>query len=120
MKNIWKKIAKYIVVIYSRRQYNKAVKLADKQHLIDKKMYYATLAPYNKKRLIIVNRNQFRAIKRKLKIYDRAHGSLQLRDGCFYHTPDAGEDKRLSASEVEVRRIAFIKYILTNAKLNDV
>lgn len=117
MKKIFKKIARFFVLLYARRQYNKAIMIADVEHDKKKKTFYVTLAPYNNHRLIIIDRKTFRKIKRDLKIYDKRQGMIYLKDGCFYHTPDANETKQLSKQNIEIRKIAFYNLILGNAGL---
>lgn len=117
MKKLYKRVAKYFVILYANRIYNNRVKLADKLHSKNRTRYYVALDYSNSKNLLVMNRKGFRNLKRIFQIYDPAQGTLKLKEGAFYFTPDAKGNGPLLPVEKEARRLAFVKYMLDRARL---
>lgn len=90
MKKVWKLVKKvvsyplkawYMLTDYLR--YYKAVQVADEAHEKDSDRYY--VMPSMDKKLIIVDRKNFRLLKRKGYINKNATINTML-DECFYYT----------------------------------
>ena len=112
MKRIIRKIRIFFVTAFANREYNKAVKKADelaRRHLTN---YYVAIK-FEGKGLYIINRKGFRHIKREINTDAIWQGlgpinhdtMLELKHGCFYHTKLYGREK-------ELRRLAYIEYVL--------
>lgn len=116
MKNPFKRIAAFLVTAYANRIYRKRVKLADKLHEELKWRMYVCM-PFGGSNLIIMDRKGFRKAKRLRHIYDPTVSTLNLQDGSYYYTADRGGNGAMSPREKELRRLAFVNYMLRRAKL---
>ena len=123
LKALLKKWAGKIVTYYYTRLYDKAVLLADQKHAEKKETYYVIDHFLKGQLLSVINRKEFRWIKRQAqrtgrKIYWSAeYGTPMLRKQAWYHTPDGSEQNGLSPREIEIRKLAFIRSGLKKAKL---
>jgi hypothetical protein len=117
MKRYLRNVARYFVILYSNRILRRRIKLADRLHAKKKTRFYVALDPMNSRNLLVMNRKGFRNLKRVFKIYDTTQTTIKLKEGSYYFTADAGENDPIPAIEKEARRLAFIQYMLTRAKL---
>jgi hypothetical protein len=115
MKKIFRRLAGYVVTAYANRLYKKAVKIADERHANEKTTIYVISSYTDQSVLETYNRDQFRKIKRYFKMKEEKIENL--RNGSWYHTADAGEKNGLTPLHKEARRLAFIRMMLTRAKL---
>lgn len=115
MKKFFKKIAKYVVAAYANRLYRKAVKIADKRHIEEKTTIYVISSYFDSSHLLTCSRSEFRAMKRVCHFM--VHHISDMKQGCWYHTADKGENNPMSATDTEARRIAFIRMMIKRAKL---
>ncbi len=116
INNPFKKLAGYIVTYQANRLYKKAVKFAVKRNKEEKTRIYVIEDPIHPRRLITLNRTQFRKIKRNLRIYKGLPVS-NIKDGAFYYTPDAQGKDAMSQGEISLRRLGFTRMLLQRAKL---
>lgn len=115
---IFKPIARFFVTVYANRMFRKAKKIADRKYSERRQHYYVCLSPLNMKTLVVLSRKEFRTIRDRLRIIDKKKSGLdKLKEQCFYRTGDAVGNNPLTPVEVEVRRLAFVKYMLVRAKL---
>lgn len=118
IKAFFRKIAIWVVTAYGNRIYRKAVESADKRHEQDKETIYVSNGVVNGSVLRTYNRAEFRKAKRLLRMYDsKTFNVAALKAACWYHTADRSGKNGLSAKDKELRRLAFIKMLLQNAKL---
>lgn len=118
IKGYIRKMAIYVVTAYANRIYNKAVKVAEERHAKEKEMIYVANGTINASVLRTYNRKEFRKMKRLLKIGDnKSYNLTNLKASAWYHTANRDEKEGLTAKTKELRRKAFVKNILRNAKL---
>lgn len=114
--NIFKRIARFFTVAYANRQYNKAVRLANELHEKNKDRYFVTISPMSKSGLRIMTRNEYRKFRNKGRFTAKY---AQMKRATVYHTPDRVGEHYMTLQEIEKKRLAFLKYVLINAKLAD-
>lgn len=113
-------MAVYVVTAYANRIYRKAVKVADKRHEKEKEMIYVANGALNASVLRTYNRKEFRRAKRILHIYDNKQFNLSaMKKAAWYYTANRLEQDAMAARDKELRRLAFVKSLLVNAKLVD-
>lgn len=117
IKNFFRKMAIMVVTAYGNRIYKKAVKAADERHEKDGEMIYVSNGVINGTVLRTYNRKEFRRAKRILKIHSHEYNVTALKEACWYHTANRAEKDGMTARMKELRRLAFIKHLLRNAKL---
>ena len=118
IKGYIRKMAIYVVTAYANRIYSKAVKAAEERHAKEKEMIYVANGAINASVLRTYNRKEFRRVKRLLKIGDnKSYNLTNLKASAWYHTANRDEKEGLSPKTKELRRKAFVKNILRNAKL---
>ena len=116
MKKLFRRIASFFVVAYANHVYRDRVRLADKFHKQLKWRMYVCI-PFDGKTLIVMDRKGFRHAKRLRHINDPTMSTVKLMDGSFYYTGDRDENGAMSPKEKELRRLAFVRYMLRRAKL---
>jgi len=116
MKRFFRKVAAFFVVAYANHLYRDRVRLADKYHKELKWRMYVCI-PFDGKTLIVMDRKGFRKAKEFRRIYDPTLSTTKLGEGSFYYTADRDENGALSPKEKELRRLAFVRYMLQRAKL---
>ena len=118
IKGYIRKMSIYVVTAYANHIYRKAVEAAEKRHSEDKEMIYVANGAVNASVLRTYNRKEFRKMKRILKIGDnKSYNLTGLKASAWYHTANRDEKEGLSLKAKELRRKAFVKNILRNAKL---
>ena len=118
IKGLFRRMAIYVVTAYANRIYRKAVEAADKRHAEEKEAIYVSNGAINASTLCTYNRKEFRIAKRLLHIYDSKSFNIgRLKASSWYYTPNREEKDGMSARAKELRRLAFVKTILHNAKL---
>lgn len=115
MRKFFKKLAGYVVTAYANRLYNKAVKIAERRHKEENTMIYVISSYYDPSLLVTYNRKQFRAAKEFLKL--RSEKIESMKKGSWYFTSDAIGRNGINGKDMEARRLAFVRMILTRAKL---
>ncbi len=115
-KKIIYKVRAFLVTAYANRIYRHRVKDADRLHKEHKWRMYVCM-PFGGTDLIVMDRKGFRKAKRLQHIYDPNVSTLKLGEGSFYYTGDRDENGQLSEKEKELRRLAFIHYMLIRAKI---
>lgn len=115
MKKIFKKLAGLIVTLYANRIYAAVAKQADAAHQKTKERYYVISSMADISKLVIIDRNGFREMKNATGAHTQTLANLMK--GAWYYTADKLERGGLSASEREVRRLAFARHMLERAKL---
>lgn len=125
-KQFLRRLAGRVVTYYCNRIYRQAVKRADGYHKEHHEAYYVITDPGNKYQLVTINRRHFRRMKHDAQksladmLYWSPQYSMKLvKDGCWYHTPDRGENNAMSSRQKELMRLVFIKSGLKKAKLID-
>lgn len=128
VKALFRKWASLIVTYYCNRVYNKAVFLAEKQHMEKGEMFYVIDHFIKGQTLSVVNRKMFRKMKFDAqrwtnpgyeRYFSNDYTLKVIKEGCWYHTPDGSGNHRLGAVEREARRLVFIQTGLQRAKLLD-
>ena len=118
IKAFFRRIAVYVVTAYANHIYQKAVKVADKRHEEEKTTIYVANGTIDASELRTYNRNEFRRVKRFLKIYDnKSYNMCNFKQASWYYTPNAEGAGGMTPRTKELRRLAFVKNILRNAKL---
>ena len=113
-----RRMAIYVVTAYANRLYRKAVEAADKRHEVEKETIYVSNGALNASVLRTYNRKEFRKAKRLLRIYDsKAYNIANLKASAWYHTANREEKEGMTERAKELRRLAFVKTLLRNAKL---
>lgn len=114
---IFKKLAAYVVTAYARYLYSKARKTADEMYRKKPQMYYVASGVFQPNRLTIYDKRRFKIEK---SVFGRAaelKTLIELKNGCYYHTPDTAGNQAMTEHEIEVARRFFIKERLEKAKL---
>lgn len=120
IRAFFRRMAIYVVTAYANRIYRKAVETAEKRHEQEKEMIYVCNGAVNASALVTYNRKQFRKAKRILKVYDnKSYNVDALKKSAWYHTANRNEQDGLSDKAKELRRLAFVKNLLQQAKLVD-
>lgn len=119
IRAFFRRMAIYVVTAYANRIYRKAVETAEKRHEQEKEMIYVCNGAVNASALVTYNRKQFRKAKRILKVYDKNYNVDALKKAAWYHTANRQEKEGLSDKAKELRRLAFVKNLLQQAKLVD-
>ena len=118
IKAFFRRIAIYVVTAYANRIYRKAVEAADKRHADEKTTIYVANGTINASELRTYNRSEFRKVKRFLKIYDnKSYNMTNFKQAAWYYTPNKEDAGGMTPRTKELRRLAFVKHILRNAKL---
>jgi hypothetical protein len=118
IKGYIRKMSIYVVTAYANRIYKKAVLAAEQRHEKEKEMIYVANGAINASVLRTYNRKEFRKMKRILKIGDnKSYNLTNLKSSAWYHTANRDEKEALTPKAKELRRKAFVKTILKNAKL---
>ena len=99
--------------IKSRLIYREAVRKADKAHAADGKRYYVMPAADGK--LLIMDRENFRILKRKHYIHGKATVQDMVNE-CFYHTPYRNGDLALDPFAVEFKRQQYLAWYQATRK----
>lgn len=117
-RHLIKKIRRFFVVAFARRNYDKSAKLANELCRQNKCHYYVVIDPFFGKSLMVLFRGEFRAIKRKYndsmihsfvrtgRLFLNKSTMYDVQDGCFYST--LLDD----ADEIEMRRQAYIEWVV--------
>lgn len=114
IKNFFKKLAIMVVTAYGKRLYRKAVKAAEERHQKEGEMIYVS---YFGKELRTFNRAEFRAAKRRLGTIAQKYSITLFKGAACYHTANRIEKDGMSERDKELGKLAFIKFLLMNAKL---
>ncbi len=125
MKKYFKRLAAFFVTAYANRLFKQAVKFAEQRHEVEGLMMYVITDPGDPKKLVVIDALQFLELRHRLGISSKDLPIHELRGHCWYRTgkliykgPKKGFDKdRLSAAEIEIRRLAFARELLTRAGL---
>lgn len=118
IKAFFRRIAIYLVTAYANRIYQKAVLAADKRHEEEKERIYVSNGAFNASVLRTFNRKQFRRAKNLLGMAGKKDYNICiLKKAAWYYTANRDEKDGMSAKTRELRRLAFVKTILRNAKL---
>lgn len=117
IRTFFRKLAKKAVSAYAERLYNSAVQIADERHGRERIMIYVASKTFSPSELTTYDRYEFKAEKAAYGHLARRLTLQTLRSGCYYHTPDTAGNQRMSESEVERRKKAFIRERLKKAKL---
>lgn len=114
MKKIFKRIAGYFVTIYANKLYCKAVNAADLAHAERGGRIYVVSDLQDVSKLVVLDVNRFREMKKVLKTKDSLH---DLKQGAWYYTADIAEKNPLPEADREARRLAFVRHLLDRAGL---
>lgn len=111
-------MAIYVVTAYANHIYKKAVIAAEERHKKEGETIYVSNGAITASSLVTYNRKEFRKAKRILKIYDsKSYNMTALKKASWYHTANREEKDGMSARTKELKRLAFVKYLLQQAKL---
>jgi hypothetical protein len=113
IKRFFNRLAIMVVTAYGNRIYRKAVKAADERHAQEKETIYVS---YFGRELRTFNRAEFRYAKKKIGA-SRNYNMTAFRNAACYYTADRSGKNGMSPRDKELRRLAFIKFLLINAKL---
>lgn len=115
--NIFKKLAAVVVTAYARYLYRNAKDKADRMYSRNPQMYYVASQVFHPNTLTIYDRARFKAEKHAFGRAAELTTLIQLKNGCYYHTPDKAGNQAMTKHEMEVARRFFIKERLYKAKL---
>ena len=119
-KAFFRRMAIYVVTAYANRIYRKAVKAADKRHAEEKETIYVSNGAVDASVLRTYNRKEFRMAKRILKVKNTKEFNLTImKKAAWYYTANRLERDGMSKRDKELRRLAFVKSLLRNARLVD-
>lgn len=113
IKRFFSKLAIMVVTAYGNRLYRKAVQAADERHVQEKETIYVS---YFGRELRTFNRAEFRYAKKRLGA-SKNFNIAAFKSAACYYTPDRSEKNGMTPRDKELRRLAFIKFLLMNAKL---
>lgn len=113
----FKILAKFVVTLYARNLYRKARKKADSLYRKKPQMYYVASQVFRPDTLTIYDKARFKAEKKAFGRAAMLKTLIELKYGCYYHTPDTAGNQVMSKHEMEVARLFFIKERLRKAKL---
>lgn len=120
IRAFFRRMAVYVVTAYGNRIYKKAVIAAEERHKKDGEMIYVSNGAIDASVLRTYNRKEFRKAKRILGIKDNKNFNLgMLKKSAWYHTANRLEQDAMTPKQKELRRLAFIKNLLRQAKLVD-
>ena len=118
IRAFFRRMAVYVVTVYANRLYRKAVEAAEERHKKEGETIYVSNGAINASSLVTYNRKEFRRAKRILKIYDNKNFNVAaLKQASWYHTANRDEKDGMTEKSKELRRLAFIKSLLQQAKL---
>lgn len=118
IKAFIRRMAIYVVTAYANHIYKKAVIAAEERHKKEGETIYVSNGAITASSLVTYNRKEFRKAKRILKIYDsKSYNMTALKKASWYHTANREEKDGMSARTKELKRLAFVKYLLQQAKL---
>lgn len=118
IKAFIRRMAIYVVTVYANRIYNKAVVAAEERHKKEGETIYVSNGAINASYLVTYNRKEFRRAKRFLKIYDNKHYNVSaFKQASWYYTANRDEKDGMTEKNKDLRRRAFIKSLLQQAKL---
>lgn len=118
IKAFFRRMAIYVVTAYANRIYRKAVRAADKRHAEEKETIYVANAVVDASELRTYNRKEFRRAKRILRVSNPKEFNLaMMKKSAWYYTPNRLEQDGMSPRDKKLRRLAFVKHLLRNAKL---
>lgn len=113
----FKKLAKLVVTLYARNLYKKAKNKADALYKKEPQMYYVASQVFRPDTLTIYDKARFKTEKRVFGRAAELRTLIELKYGCYYHTPDKAGNQAMSEHDMEVARLYFIKERLKKAKL---
>ncbi len=96
-------------LLKAKLRYRAAKQLADKAHLADGNRYYILPMQGKDKKLIVVNRYNFRKLKLKHYLPERIN-IRDLESACFYSTPYANGTKSLLEKEIAAKYRRYLKW----------
>lgn len=80
-------------------------------------MYYVASRVFRPDVLTIYDKAKFKTEKHAFGRAAELCTLIQLKFGCYYHTPDTAGNQAMSKHEMEVARLFFVKERLRKAKL---
>lgn len=117
MKKFFRRLAALVVTAYAKVIFKQAMTAADERYKDQKEMIYVIADPTDSKRLLVLDRDYFRTIKRRLHIPSGALTAADMKETCFYHTANRAGKDALSQEDLDTRRQAFILQLLQRAQL---
>lgn len=115
--NIFKKLAVVVVTAYANHLYRTARNKADAMYRKRPQMYYVASQVFRPDTLTIYDKARFKTEKHAFGRAAELCTLIQLKYGCYYHTPDTAGNQAMTQHEKEVARRYFIKERLAKAKL---
>lgn len=115
--NIFKKLAAVVVTAYAHYLYDQAKRKADYMYSKNPQMYYVASQVFHPNVLTIYDRRRFKMEKSAFGRAAELKTLLDLKNGCYYHTPDTAGNQAMSEHDMEVARRYFVKERLWKAKL---
>jgi hypothetical protein len=103
----------------ARLRLDEAIKQADNAHQKTGHRYF--VMPYTEqgqKKLMILDRQNFRRLKQKGYIHHRVLTNDLVRE-CFYHTPHANDSGQLPPEAAKLKRKQFYEWYLQKTKKTD-
>lgn len=117
MRKFFKRIAAFLITVYARRILKQAVTLAEMRHEEEKETIYIITSPEDERKLRVINEQEFLDLRHQFRIPSKKLPLWKLKNHCWYHTANASGKGMMSDKDREVRRLAFIRHMLKNAKL---
>ena len=125
MKKYFSRLAAFFVTAYANRLFKQAIKFAEQRHNVEGSTMYVITDPRDPKKLVVIDIHQFLELRHRFEISSKDMPISELRGHCWYrtgktvhHSKKKSIDKdRLSAKEIDVRRLAFVRELLTRAGL---
>lgn len=117
MNNPFKKLAALCVTAYAKKIYNQAVRVAEDRYNEHPDMYYVITDPSNPKRLMCINTAQFLDLRHKYHVPSKSLPVSRLINQCWYHTKSKTGKNPLQDRDIMIRKLVFVRELLTNAKL---
>lgn len=117
MRNPFKSLAGKIVTIYANKTFKQAIKIAEGRHTVDKEQFYVITHPVKSKELIVVSKKEFKSMCKKFNLPSSDKFSQAMKNHCWYHTRNKKELDAITERDFTIRRLAFIRHLLSLAKL---
>lgn len=143
--NIFQRIRRFIIIKTAESYYDRMSSQCEKLYKETKKHHYIIIDPWMAKKIVIINRDEFRRNKRVIndsgmrmsarsgKSPMLTHSSMpEVHEGCFYSSmlrcrldelmrnPIANDKEiRRLTNDIEARRIAYIRWAVDHAKFRE-
>ena len=112
-RKIGHKLARIFVASYADRLFKQAIKEADDKRAQTGCDTFVLSHPWLERKLIVVTEGEFIRLRERHRVTYLKMKVSDMKNRCWYRTENA-----FSEDEQEVRRLAFVRMVINNAKLD--